>query len=474
MSLARQGSANHDHDGAKVLASILIPTHDRAATLDLSIASALAQDEPNIEVVIIGDGCSEACKAIAREFVGRDDRVRFLDLPKAPHNGAANRDRAVREASGRLIFYNDDDDLLLPHHVTTLSGALEDRDIVDTPVVSVSPSRSIHLGLHDMADRTQRELLASGTHKGVFDTHLAHTRSAYLRLGGPWTQGSERAVWSMLQVFARAQGIRWTTFNAVTALSFHGSRRLTMPSEERREELQLWWGAVEDGKLDPLTQPAGYAFHSFRMVDALQRSGLDDRHVRSLVQPTARSQPIVSSRASGSAERCLEFFLNERFDMADAACIFSELLDGRLGPIYNVRGLVQRFTQGLGRARMAGVLEYCEDSDATFLAKLAFASASGAPLGPFVAETEARFASCPRVDALAFASAAAAILSTEPTQVASAFALSRDALANAPPKPQAAPFFKQHADLAGRVGDVRAQREAERVLRAWGAQVEAR
>src|SRR5262245_49821665 len=116
MKRARPGSRG----SAAPLASIIIPTHDRAVTLPLSIQSALDQTVRDIEVVVVGDGCTDECRKVAHEFTARDGRVVFRDLPKAPLRGVANRDLAVREARGSFIFYNDDDDLLLPHHVSVL------------------------------------------------------------------------------------------------------------------------------------------------------------------------------------------------------------------------------------------------------------------------------------------------------------------------------------------------------------------
>ncbi|MFK5219894.1 glycosyltransferase, partial [Lactococcus cremoris] len=40
---------------AELYASIVIPTHDRAETLAISVESALRQTEERIEVVIVGD-----------------------------------------------------------------------------------------------------------------------------------------------------------------------------------------------------------------------------------------------------------------------------------------------------------------------------------------------------------------------------------------------------------------------------------
>ncbi|MBI2213851.1 MAG: glycosyltransferase family 2 protein [Acidobacteria bacterium] len=194
--------------------SIVIPTHDRDTTLALAVRSAPSQSVRDVEVIIAGDGCTPAVRAVALELAREDRRVRFLDLPKAPLRGGANRDVAVRSAAASRIFYNDDDDLLLPHHVELLGEALNDADVVDTPVVSVCTEGRVAIGLHDSGHPVQRRLLVEERFKGVFDTHLAHWKRTYTDRAGAWLEAPDhRAVLHMLKSFAASSEVRWTTLD---------------------------------------------------------------------------------------------------------------------------------------------------------------------------------------------------------------------------------------------------------------------
>lgn len=99
------------------LISVVIPTFDRHELLKQAVASALAQDYTNIEILIVGD----RCPAIEKEKMDFGPKVKVFNL-KHNHGagGAVPRNHAIAAAGGRLIAYLDDDNKWEPHHLSSL------------------------------------------------------------------------------------------------------------------------------------------------------------------------------------------------------------------------------------------------------------------------------------------------------------------------------------------------------------------
>jgi glycosyltransferase involved in cell wall biosynthesis len=248
-------------------ASVVLPTHDRAATLPCALASVQAQTMREIEILLVLDGASDACRRIARDAAADDPRVRVFDLPKAPGTEKVNVDHALGEASAPRIFYIDDDDLWLPGHVATLGPALDDADIADTRVASLGVlAPCLHLAACRPGGATSRAQLAAYVRKDLFDTHLAHRRTW---LGGRAGRdpASTRPIWDLLAAFARDPQCRWRSLEPVTAISLHGAARRHLTHAARGREIVALAALLAQDAADPLgAMPADRLYYLFNLL----------------------------------------------------------------------------------------------------------------------------------------------------------------------------------------------------------------
>lgn len=89
-------------------------TYNRSNVLPYSIASALNQTCSNIEILVIGDGCTDDSEKVVNDMA--DDRVRWIGLPENCGHQSGPNNVGLSEARGKYIAYLGHDDLWLPHH----------------------------------------------------------------------------------------------------------------------------------------------------------------------------------------------------------------------------------------------------------------------------------------------------------------------------------------------------------------------
>jgi glycosyltransferase involved in cell wall biosynthesis len=91
--------------------TVAIPTRGRWPLLSVTLASALAQRDVDVEVVVVDDGSRDQTAARLAELSDRRLRVVSNEHPRGV---AAARNRALAEARGQWLAFLDDDDLWAP------------------------------------------------------------------------------------------------------------------------------------------------------------------------------------------------------------------------------------------------------------------------------------------------------------------------------------------------------------------------
>ena len=109
--------------------SILIPTRNRLPYLTAALASAMAQRNIEIEILVSDDGSTDGTLEMLHEVERQDQRVRLL--PPNPVTGIfENVTHLIGHAGGDLYTILGDDDLLDPDF-----GALVSRPLLQDPEV---------------------------------------------------------------------------------------------------------------------------------------------------------------------------------------------------------------------------------------------------------------------------------------------------------------------------------------------------
>ena len=231
-------------------ASVLVPIHDKPTTLPLTVDTVLRQTVDDLEVLLIGDGVTDAVRAVVADLVAGDERVRFLDFPKGPHHGERYRHDAVRAARSDAIFYLCDDDLLLPDHVADLLDLLEDHSFAQSLNGEVRPDGRVRFYASDLADRdvVAMHLRDDVRFCSVSITGTAHTRQLYDAVDDRWDttpSGWWPDHWQFRKLM-RHPSYAGATSSRMTALQFPTSSdgRDTWTDEARVEELRPWHALV--------------------------------------------------------------------------------------------------------------------------------------------------------------------------------------------------------------------------------------
>ena len=116
--------------------SVVIPLHDKAAYIDCTLQSVLAQDCADFEVVVVDDGSRDEGPQIVAQCA--DARVRLLRQANA--GVAVARNRGIDAAQGQWVCFLDADDWLHPTYLSTLIDAQQrcpQADVVAADFVRV-------------------------------------------------------------------------------------------------------------------------------------------------------------------------------------------------------------------------------------------------------------------------------------------------------------------------------------------------
>jgi len=205
--------------------TIVIPNFNYASFLAAAIDSALAQDHPEVQVIVVDDCSTDGSKDVIARY---DGRVTGLLMPVNGGQIAAVR-AALSRARHDIVMILDADDLLMPGAVSRILAAwTPDTAKVQFPMTTIDEAgRPLdHVAPKYPAGLTtaalRRELLESGGCFSTPGTGNAYSRQLVLDVLSPDSAGV-RWLDTLLEVNAPFAGEVVTLYEPLACYRMHGN-----------------------------------------------------------------------------------------------------------------------------------------------------------------------------------------------------------------------------------------------------------
>lgn len=282
--VSTSASVPGDASSEQPLVSVVVPTYNRTAYLEIALASAVRQTYTNIEILIADDASREdVFAAVISKFTG-DPRIKYQRNPRNLGMGM-NTWQALARASGKYVANLHDDDAWEPEFLAALVPPLERDD-----------SLSVAFSDHHVVDQNGTiDPAASDAH-----THTWHRDWLVPGTLRPFTEAAViwQAVPAAMAAVFRKSAIDWSDFPVEVgtyydiwlayqaarhgAGAFYDPRRLTRYRVHGQSETQSW--TSDAGRLKANRQ-AEFVFRRYLEDPGLRdlRAVIEAEYVRKVI-----------------------------------------------------------------------------------------------------------------------------------------------------------------------------------------------
>jgi glycosyltransferase involved in cell wall biosynthesis len=218
--------------------SVVIPTRDRFVRLERTLATALRQQEVNLEVVVVHDGPDGGRSDALKARMG-DPRVRVVVL-SAPAGMTAARNAGLAHASGDWVAFLDDDDLWSPHKLCgQLAAAKADAAFVYSSAVSINDRWRVIYGVRAPDPRSLSRRLVVRNEVPAGASNIMVRREILIAIDG-FDEGFRLlADWDAWIRLAAAYPAAADPSYTVAYVMHPGNRSASSPAEHRQELRRL-------------------------------------------------------------------------------------------------------------------------------------------------------------------------------------------------------------------------------------------
>lgn len=227
------------------LVSVVLSTYNWSSVLRQAVRSVLWQTYPNLELLVIGDACTDDSEEVVASF--GDPRVRWHNLKENSGSQAVPNDAGLELANGEYIAYQGHDDVWHPRHLAALLAhsqwARADLAYCLAEVMGPPGSR-----VRFLTGRVRGEDLAPGT--WLPPMSILHRPDVARRAGG-WQNWEKGGGPPDVTFLARAleAGARPVRVPAVTAFKFPSGLRPNSYRERPSHEQRAYVRRIERERL---------------------------------------------------------------------------------------------------------------------------------------------------------------------------------------------------------------------------------
>jgi glycosyltransferase involved in cell wall biosynthesis len=208
------------------LVTVLIAAYNRSEVLRYALASAIGQTYRNLEILVVGDACTDDSEQVVA--AAGDPRVRWMNLESNSGSQAGPNQAGLEAARGELIAYLGQDDVWRRDHVALLVADIERTGADATSAVpSFVWPRPVPV----------RRLESPRAGDAVPTPSLMHRRAAGLAAGG-WRDHRQTVLPPDADFLVRLRqgGARFSRVRALSLLKFASALRRDSYRDGRFEE----------------------------------------------------------------------------------------------------------------------------------------------------------------------------------------------------------------------------------------------
>ena len=111
----------------KELVSVIIPIYNVEKYLEECIESLIAQDYPNIEIILIDDGSTDKSKEICKLY---SKKYSNIETYHKENGGLADaRNYGIKKANGKYICFIDSDDFVKSDYISSMYNNLKKHNV---------------------------------------------------------------------------------------------------------------------------------------------------------------------------------------------------------------------------------------------------------------------------------------------------------------------------------------------------------